>query len=336
MRIGIIEYTEEEGLTEICCSVSRYNVVRNQDTLGIRVISSAYAVIYLVAELPHTAVFDIEIPAPLTGVTLENALRFELEQLIPLPLEQVSWNFRRLSSGIHQFRICATRRDEIDAILEKLAAAGLCCDYVLPSQLLLKPSVTSSAETVSPSELLLGYLPGDPTGKKLHLRGDLVPPRLRPPRNRRGRLLYQILTGCAVLLLFLLLVVRFRQFSSEYRMLQEEHAVLEQKLQETENFSKQLVQMNELAQRIKDAKIGTASVLPILADLNERLPEYMYLANYQQNADQIDLVIVSTHDDPNLPRILLGSKLYQSDLRKTVQPDSQVTTFNVTLRSLLP
>ena len=62
----------------------------------------------------------------------------------------------------------------------------------------------------------------------------------------------------------------------------------------------------------------------------------MYLASYNQTADQIEVTIVSTHDDPNLPRILLGSSLYTSDLRKTVQPDSQETTFNVTLRSIQP
>ena len=90
----------------------------------------------------------------------------------------------------------------------------------------------------------------------------------------------------------------------------------------------------ELYQKITDIKLGTASVLPILADLNKRLPSYMYITGYVQNGDMADVTILSDRDDSNLSRLLLDSPLYQSDLRKTVQPKN--TTFFVTLRSLTP
>ncbi len=336
MRFGVIEYNGEAELLERSGSVSRRGVVPVPDALGVRAVPSAYEIIYLVAVPAHTVVFDIELPGVLSGHLLENALKFELEQLIPLPLEQVSWCYRRMSRDGRKFRVCATRLDELRPIFDRVAAAGLCCDCFLPAQLLLHSAGDAGTDKISPSELLREYLPCDPNGKNLHLPVDLVPRALRPVRNRGWRLIYKVLVSAAALVLLMLLGLRFQQFSAESRMLSGERAELERKLRETQAFSEQLTKFENFSQRIADAKIGTASVLPILADLNQRLPRYMYLSSYQQSAEQIELVIVSTHDDPNLPRILLGSKLYQSDLRKTVQPDSRETTFNVTLRSLLP
>ena len=48
------------------------------------------------------------------------------------------------------------------------------------------------------------------------------------------------------------------------------------------------------------------------------------------------MIVISSRDDADLARKLSESGLYKSDLRKTVQPDSQETTFTLNLRSLLP
>ena len=58
--------------------------------------------------------------------------------------------------------------------------------------------------------------------------------------------------------------------------------------------------------------------------------------NANTNGDTIEATVISSRDDADLARNLSESKLYRSDLRKSVQPDNQETIFTLDLRSLLP
>ena len=338
MRFAVMEFSGDGTIRERTGLVSRRGVVLDPAESGSHAAPSDFEVIYLVAATRRTVVRDLQFPAPLTGRMLEEALEYELDRLLPVPRETVYWGYRKLSRDNRSFRIFATHRDEVSALMNSLAAAGRSCDCFLPSQLLLNPRGDGGGDGDAPSgiELLLDYLPTDPAGKNLHPAAEAVPRELRPVRHRRWRLLYQLMLCVAGMTGLLLFAARYQDYAADYQELSDRRAALEEELRRIEAFSTRLARESELFQKINEAKFGASPALPILADLNSRLPAYMYLASYNQTADQIEVTIVSTHDDPNLPRILLGSSLYTSDLRKTVQPDSQETTFNVTLRSIQP
>lgn len=332
MRFGIIEYNSSGEFSVITGVASRRNVSVNRSDALIRTNPSALENIYLVAHLPRTIVHTVNLTAPLTGRNLEAALQFELEHLLPIPPENVLWGYRRLSRNNRKYRIFAVHREELQKLFDSFATSGLVCDAFLPAQLLLDTGETPADTT--PAQLMLDYLPTDPAGRNLHPGNDIVPRELRPVRHRWWRMGYQVVLTAALLLAASVLVVRYLTFAEEYGKLRAEHQRMEEKLQEIRTISRQLDASAELYQKITDIKLGTASVLPILADLNKRLPSYMYITGYVQNGDMADVTILSDRDDSNLSRLLLDSPLYQSDLRKTVQPKN--TTFFVTLRSLTP
>ena len=339
MRIGILEYNSQSGVTENTAYVSRGGAFLGWDDLSIRTTPSAYDAIYLTAQPEHTAVFDIELPSPLTGRHLEEALRSELERLVPLTPDRYCCCRRRLRRDNRRYRLVVTRLDAALDVIGRAAAEGFVCDHLLPVQLLDGVPEDAAEEPgggSEPTAKLLAYLKHDPHCRNLRFAADLVPRAMRPVRNKALRRVHKTLLGVGAVLLAALLLSRFEHFYSEYSALREELAELAGDKRRVEAFSQELVRHGELAQRISDARIGNASALPILADLNERLPEHMYLPVFNQTGDLFELTIVSDCDDLSLPRILLGSKLYQSDLRKNVQPDGQETIFNVTLRSTAP
>ena len=334
MRFGVIEITADGEIREQTGVASRRGVVLDAVEPGSRSASSEFEVIYLVAATGRTIVHDVVLPAPLSGRMLEEALEYELDTLLPVPKEMVYWGYRRLSRDNRSFRIFAVHREEAAGLLTVLAGSGLRCDCFLPSQLLL--NTRDDADPPSGIELMLDYLPTDPGGKNLRPVQELIPKELRPVRHRRWRLFYQLMLGVAAVMALLVFAARYQEFAAECQAFSDRRVALEEELRKVQAFSARLARERELMQKINDAKFGSSPALPVLADLNSRLPEYMHLESYNQKAEQIEVTIVSTHDDPNLARILLGSPLYTSDLRKTVQPESQETTFNVTLRSLRP
>ena len=90
----------------------------------------------------------------------------------------------------------------------------------------------------------------------------------------------------------------------------------------------------DIQKKISELQLFGSSVLPVISDLNMRLPDHMYVTSYVQNFHSVEVTIRSSVDDGNLPRILMESELYQADLRKSVQPDTKQTTFIVTLQGV--
>ncbi len=341
MHFGIIEINRDGELATKTGSVSRRGVYLDADEVWRD--ASSLDVIGLVADTPSTVIHDVVLPAPLKGRNLESALAYELESRLPIPMDQVFWGYRRYGRDNTRFRLFAIRKTVVDALLARVREANLSCDYFVPGQVFNDAEPMSrewldNERNFSPAERVLRYLPSDPAVKNLSLlREAVIPADIRPVRHRRWKRLYQLLLGLLLVAAFGVLWNRYERFSEDYDTLTERRQQLEHDLEEAAATTRTLVQAKELARKITENKIGSTAVLPLLADLSERLPEYMWLAGYTQSGDMIELTIMSTKDDPDLPRTLSKSTIYQFiNQRKTTRPEDQSTTFTVKLRSLLP
>ena len=335
MRFAVIAATPEGELASVTGVSTRRGVNLAPGELARRLSMSLLDAIYFVAVSRRTVVKDVLLPAPLKGRNLAAALRYELENLLPVPLEQVSWGWRRLSRDNRRYRLFAVHREETDRLLELLAKADYRCDCFIPAQALQDPD-TAAEPIESALKQMLDYLPGDPSGRNLHPDPTLVPRDLQPLRHRKWRMAHHSLLIAGWLVALGLILIRWDHSQDEYRVYRDRLHYLQGQLAAARQTQGSLLRSQATYRKISETRLGAASVLPILADLNARLPDFMYLASYAQNGDTIEATVISSRDDADLARNLSESKLYRSDLRKSVQPDNQETIFTLDLRSLLP
>ena len=62
----------------------------------------------------------------------------------------------------------------------------------------------------------------------------------------------------------------------------------------------------------------------------------MWISDYKQNLDQIDITIISAQDENNMVRILESPLYTFVNMSKTVNPGNQSAVIIVKLRSNLP
>ena len=332
MRLGIISIQEDGTLKTVSGTVSRRGFVRDAEEL-LRDVSGL-EFIYLTARSARTVIHDVELPAPLTGRALVKALAFELERLLPVRLEEVSWGYWKLGRENRSFRIFAILRRELKSMLEILERSRLRCDAFVPAQIFTGPD---PAERPRPPEAaLLEYLSRDPSGKNLITDGAAVPKNLRPVRYRWLQMACRAVLLLAAMLFLLVLWDRFLDFRERIAALDAEKNRLEAELRVAESAGEQFAVAMQLQQNIIDTRFGSAMIAPILADLSRRLPDDMWVAGHTQNGDQIDVTIITSRDEVNLPR-LLESGLYSFvNISKTVNPADQSVVQSVKLRSCLP
>ena len=231
MRFGVIVISQDGNLFARTGSVSRHTAMLDPGDYNNNTTASYLDVSCLIAKTRKTAVFEVSLPAPLSGQNLIQAIRFELENNIPFPLEKVYWGFRKLSKDDRSYRIFAVLKSEVDSLYPKVKEAGLSCDYFIPSQLLQETLPDDSTDNVpaakkesadlddNPLQLFLSAISIDPSLKNIHLyfleslygiflllvlyiHVDVFLLQLYPPNILFGLLVFSL---CLLLLLLMLL-----------------------------------------------------------------------------------------------------------------------------------
>ena len=312
---------------------------------------SSFDFVCVVERTSKTVVFDVELPAPLSGIKLHHAILFEVENYVPFPLENIYWGYRKYPGENCKFRVFAVLKDEVDVLYQKIFEAGFKFDCFIPQQLLIQPDKPLShcweyiggrigennsgmTEMQTPLQSFLEILGMDPSFDRLYLDACAVPKNMQPIRHRVMKFVNAILLLAAVVLCVYVLWNQFSSYSRKMDCLKRTNNELQQKADQLRNEANQLRYRKNVQDKVAELQLFGTYVLPVISDLNMRLPDHMYVTSYIQDTDSVEVTIHSTMDDSNLPRILMESKLYQADLRKTVQPDTKQTTYIVTLRGV--
>ncbi len=258
MRFGVIVISQDGNLFARTGSVSRHTAMLDPGDYNNNTPASYLDVSCLIAKTRKTAVFEVSLPAPLSGQNLIQAIRFELENNIPFPLEKVYWGFRKLSKDDRSYRIFAVLKSEVDSLYPKVKEAGLSCDYFIPSQLLQETLPDDSTDNVpaakkesadlddNPLQLFLSAISIDPSLKNIHLHGCPVPFELQPVRYKKWKVFYRVSLLICLMAVLWISIERYQTFSSDFQRLQEKNNELNEKLREARNIQKTLMESREL------------------------------------------------------------------------------------------
>ena len=330
MLVGIIEVDKNCNMKMTSVNLRR-NVVSNLHDVPIAIFdANDFDAVYLLVQTQKTIVHDISLPKVLTGKNLVNALSFEMEDFLPVSPDEVVWGYRSYPKDKKRFSIYAIHREEFDKVISAIEKTKIRCDAFVPADLLCRE------EKESVLKIFLEYLKSDSALNDIKSAQDMFPSALRPERYKTIKFLYWLGFAICLLLFFSILYTKYQDFSKEYSRLSKIQASQNKLYKESQAEFGRLGNDEELFQKISEAKIGTALVLPLLGELAERLPRHMWITHYSQTGSQIDLTISSVKDDLNLYRLLDKGNSYQLlNLRKNRSSDNR-TIFYLKLRSRLP
>ncbi len=330
MLVGIIEVDKNCNMKMTSVNLRR-NVVSNLHDVPIATFdANDFDAVYLLVQTQKTIVHDISLPKVLTGKNLVNALSFEMEDFLPVSPDEVVWGYRSYPKDKKRFSIYAIHREEFDKVISAIEKTKIRCDAFVPADLLCRE------EKESVLKIFLEYLKSDSALNDIKSAQDMFPSALRPERYKTIKFLYWLGFAICLLLFFSILYTKYQDFSKEYSRLSKIQASQNKLYKESQAEFGRLGNDEELFQKISEAKIGTALVLPLLGELAERLPRHMWITHYSQTGSQIDLTISSVKDDLNLYRLLDKGNSYQLlNLRKNRSSDNR-TIFYLKLRSRLP
>lgn len=330
MLVGIIEVDKNCNMKMTSVNLRR-NVVSNLHDVPIATFdANDFDAVYLLVQTQKTIVHDISLPKVLTGKNLVNALSFEMEDFLPVSPDEVVWGYRSYPKDKKRFSIYAIHREEFDKVISAIEKTKIRCDAFVPADLLCRE------EKESVLKIFLEYLKSDSALNDIKSAQDMFPSALRPERYKTIKFLYWLGFAICLLLFFSILYTKYQDFSKEYSRLSKIQASQTKLYKESQAEFGRLGNDEELFQKISEAKIGTALVLPLLGELAERLPRHMWITHYSQTGSQIDLTISSAKDDLNLYRLLDKGTSYQLvNLRKNRSSDNR-TIFYLKLRSRLP
>lgn len=330
MLVGIIEVDKNCNMKMTSVNLRR-NVVSNLHDVPIAIFdANDFDAVYLLVQTQKTIVHDISLPKVLTGKNLVNALSFEMEDFLPVSPDEVVWGYRSYPKDKKRFSIYAIHREEFDKVISAIEKTKIRCDAFVPADLLCRE------EKESVLKIFLEYLKSDSALNDIKSVQDMFPSALRPERYKTIKFLYWFGFAICLLLFFSILYTKYQDFSKEYSRLSKIQASQNKLYKESQAEFGRLGNDEDLFQKISEAKIGTALVLPLLGELAERLPRHMWITHYSQTGSQIDLTISSVKDDLNLYRLLDKGNSYQLlNLRKNRSSDNR-TIFYLKLRSRLP
>ena len=330
MLVGIIEVDKNCNMKMTSVNLRR-NVVSNLHDVPIAIFdANDFDAVYLLVQTQKTIVHDISLPKVLTGKNLVNALSFEMEDFLPVSPDEVVWGYRSYPKDKKRFSIYAIHREEFDKVISAIEKTKIRCDAFVPADLLCRE------EKESVLKIFLEYFKSDSALNDIKSVQDMFPSALRPERYKTIKFLYWLGFAICLLLFFSILYTKYQDFSKEYSKLSKIQASQTKLYKESQAEFGRLGNDEELFQKISEAKIGTALVLPLLGELAERLPRHMWITHYSQTGSQIDLTISSAKDDLNLYRLLDKGNSYQLlNLRKNRSSDNR-TIFYLKLRSRLP
>ena len=289
MTIGIIK-SEKSG--EFSFSISDGKILKMIDRTFFD--CQYFESIYLVSDVAGTMVYDITVPTGLESRNIESVLLGELEYRLPVDIENVVWGYLKISAI--EFKILAMRKDKFEHILSATSKQGITCDFVYPASLLSKDG---------------GF------GKFIPVTMN-VPKELKPVRHRASRMLY------ALLILFVFLVCGFiffekhQNFQAQFSRLRPVTNQLNNELKQAQSRFGKLSTEKELLEQITAQRLNLSPILPDLLELTKKLPDYMWVTNYLQNGEMLDITIEAGKDEPNFYRLLADSKRFKIvNLRKS-------------------
>lgn len=252
---------------------------------------------------PQTVVYDISLPASLKRSAEREVLFGELAARLPVPAESVCWFYRACGGG--KFRVCAVHREEMGRLLEFARSHSLKFDLAIPAAL---------AET---PEEILQVVPG-----------EAPPEEFRPVRCRGLKNLSLALFALTIVLLGVVISLRYQDFARERDRLAGIRSAWEKELREERRRFGELSADQELLQELRTAKIDAPFVLPVLGRLTSGLPKTMWVTNYSQNYDSVDLTLSASKDEPNLYRLIGENETYAiMNLRKSRGYNDTVSFF---------
>ncbi len=240
--------------------------------------------------------YQLEIPAGMARKLLVPLLREKLASVLPIEPADICWFFRPAQN--HWYEIAVARRSDIEARLAEVPA-DLRFDQLLPEGWSEEPGRIRDA-VMADAQWLTRY---------------------RPPRYRRTR---WCLRGTLFGLCVVTALIVWRGGADFQREAAAQAAALEQLrtvLRGERQRSAELMAQQELLTLLRERGAVPASPLPVLAALTNQLPDEMWVTNFSQNGDAMELSINSTRDEVNLYRRLEASDVYRIvNLRKNRGP----------------
>ena len=249
-----------------------------------------------IARFDNLMVYNITLPQGIKRKNIINALKNELNYLLPLDISAIVWCVQFCEENI--FSVQVLLKEKFVASIECLKQHNLKCDILYP---VLK---------VSDFDLM--------SLKNFSSESMQIPKEIRPVRNKLSKMIYWFLFTAAILLFISVYIGKYRNFDKEntkaFRVIQQEFS----------NLSTE----KELFEKIGNLKPNLQSVFPVLQDLSQMLPKHMWIINYVQHGEMIDMTIESSKDESNFFRFLSGAKKFQViSLRKSRGGNSSVVFY---------
>lgn len=307
MRVGILEFSEEKStfLYRLYRRVrGKWHCEKDLD----RVLTEEADVVCLSAHTNCTVVYNIAVPASLNKKSIKEVLWNELAVRLPVAQEKVC-RFYRKCDNTH-YIICATAREEFDTLIQLAEKRGVKFDMLIPRVL-----------ASSPDEILQV------------VSGEALPERFRPVRCRKLKLLYWLLLMPAVILLAGNVWIRYQDFSREFDRLQRIRKEWKAEQRNEQKKAEKLQAEQEIFSQLRSLKLDAPSVSPILSSLTACLPKTIWITNYSQNYDTVDLMLSAAQDEPGLYNQIGSNACYGIvNLRKSRGYNS-TTSFFVKLKA---
>lgn len=257
--------------------------------------------ILLAVECADLMIYDIEVPGGVERKNIELVLNNELSYLLPLNLDEVCWGYKQNSEN--HFSVCVLKKERFDSILTKVSQDNLFCDVICP--------------------VLPETLPDD--WRKFVPVTLTIPKENRPVRNKTSRILYFLLLAISVVMYGLVFWGKYSAFQKEYSVLKSETTAKNRQFKQIQNEFGKLSSEKELLEQVNALNLKLDSLLPLLQELNAMLPKHMWITNYVQHSNTVDLTIQSSQDEPNFYRHLSQAKSFKIvNLRKSRGGNSTV------------
>ena len=298
MTIGIIQIDEGKFISSRSSDGKLY-----RDWTKESFVKQYFDAIICVAKCNTLMIYDIALPSGIEQKNIVNTLQHELEYLLPLDLSEIVWGYQ--NNGENNFSIYVLRKEKITEISDLLKQSDLQCDNFYP------------VHDISDFDLA--------AFKKFSPVTMQVSKEIRPVRNKLSKAIYWSLLIAVVFLLITVYMGKYKVFSKANQQLSAVIAQNTKMFRTTQQELGKLSTEKELFDKIGNLKLNLQPILPVLQELSQMLPAHMWIINYVQHGEVIDITIESGKDEPNFFRHLSGAKSFKViSLRKSRGGNSTV------------
>ena len=291
MTTGIIQIDDKKSIAFRIFDGKRY---RNSECKAFA--NQYFDVICCIAQFNDLVVYHMTLPQGIERKNIISALLHELEYVLPINFAEIVWGYH--ADGGNKFSVYVLRKEKFTDIIDLLKKQRLQCDILYPVQNLTSSVTMDFNNFVSVSMN--------------------VPKNNRPARNKLLKTFYWLFLIASIVLLIKIQIDKFQVFCQENRKISsiiDQHTRIYRTVQQ--EFSK-LSAEKKLLKKMNELKFNLQSVFPLMQELSRMLPSHMWITNYAQHGDIIDLTIESSKDEPNFFRHLSGAKNFQIiSLRKS-------------------